>query len=200
MTDWEADSDRLRENLRRVLVDARRSARQRSKPSVEQARDWHREIMLGLATPETGVVGSFRGEPGLEVYEVAIGDACGTPSASVADELGRFEDKLGQAVDVLDLLIPPEQALTADELAAVIGLCAWAHGEWVRIHPFGNGNGRTARLWANAIGMRYGLPPFVRLRPRPDDDYALAAAEAMAGRWENAVPVFRQMLQEALGR
>ena len=34
-----------------------------------------------------------------------------------------------------------------------------------------NSNGRTARMWANSLAMRYSLPPFVHLRPRPDDGY-----------------------------
>ena len=69
--------------------------------------------------------------------------------------------------------------LTPDQLDAVLDLCAWAHAEWVRIHPFANGNGRAARLWANFIAVRYGLPPFVRLRPRPDGGYAEAGMKAM---------------------
>ena len=65
---------------------------------------------------------------------------------------------------------------------------------------FLNGNGRTARLWANCIAMRYGLPPFVRLRPRPDDAYGHASEEAMQGRWQATAPVFRQMYREVVGR
>jgi Fic family protein len=70
----------------------------------------------------------------------------------------------------------------------------------VRIHPFANGNGRTARLWANFIAMRYGLPPFVTLRPRPGDDYGAAAAAAMDGDWRPTERVFRKLLGEALMR
>jgi len=70
----------------------------------------------------------------------------------------------------------------------------------VRIHPFANGNGRSARLWANFIAMRYGLPPFVTLRPRPGNDYGAAAAAAMDGNWEPTEQVFRVMLRDALGR
>jgi hypothetical protein len=36
-----------------------------------------------------------------------------------------------------------------------------AHTRWVEIHPFVNGNGRTARMWANWILVRYGVPAFV---------------------------------------
>jgi Fic family protein len=82
----------------------------------------------------------------------------------------------------------------ADQLAAIVDLCAWAHAEWIRIHPFANGNGRTARLWANCIAMRYGLPPFIRLRPRPNDGYAAAGAKAMQGNWEQTAAEFRRLL------
>ncbi|WP_366522456.1 Fic family protein [Flagellatimonas centrodinii] len=80
-------------------------------------------------------------------------------------------------------------------LAAVLEVCAWAHAEWVRIHPFANGNGRSARLWANGIAMRYNLPPFVRLRPRPDAGYAAAGAQAMRGNWQPTVTVFRRLFR-----
>ena len=88
--------------------------------------------------------------------------------------------------------------LNADQLAAIVDLCAWVHAEWVRIHPFANGNGRTARLWANSIAIRYGLPPFIRLRPRPNSGYAEVSAKAMQGDWEPTTIVFRQLLDDFL--
>jgi len=74
--------------------------------------------------------------------------------------------------------------LDTDGLNAILELAAWAHAEWVRIHPFANGNGRTARLWANSIMLRYSLPPVVRLRPRPNGGYGDAAGRSMKGEWE----------------
>ena len=86
------------------------------------------------------------------------------------------------------------------QLHAVLTLCAVLHGEWVRIHPFANGNGRSARVWANWAALRYGLPPFVRLRPRPEGlAYAAAGHASMAGEHTLAVGVFRQQLQALLG-
>lgn len=70
--------------------------------------------------------------------------------------------------------------------------------EWVRIHPFANGNGRTARLWANFLAMRYGVPPFVRLRPRPGAGYGEAGAKAMQGDWKPTAAVFRRLLDDFL--
>jgi hypothetical protein len=140
-------------------------------------------------------VGAFRGERGLERTGVRIGPHRGTPAARVAEELKGFEEVLHVVVARLDEDIPIAKELDADEGAAVIDLCAWAHAEWVRIHPFANGNGRTARLWANFVALRYGLPPFVHLRPRPDEGYEEAGAKAMEGDWKPTAIVFRRLLK-----
>ena len=103
-------------------------------------------------------------------------------------------------MNLLDNLIAQGKDLSADEVGAVIDVCAWAHAEWVRIHPFANGNGRTARLWANLIAMRYGLPPFVRPRPRPGGDYESASAEAMQGNWRPTIAAFRRMYRDSISR
>lgn len=44
-----------------------------------------------------------------------------------------------------------------------VELAAVAHYKLVRIHPFSDGNGRTARLLMNLILMRHGYPPAVVL-------------------------------------
>lgn len=199
MSDWDGDSTQLRTNLRRALLQARDHALQRLSPSIEQARDWQSATMQKLIPPRSEYVGRFRGEAGLQDCEVEIGKVRGAPAKEVAGELKQFEEKLQRTVEALDTLIAPDQDLSVDDVAAVIDLCAWAHAEWVRIHPFANGNGRTARLWANYLAMRYGLPPFVGLRPRPDDGYGAACTQAMQGKWQATIPVFRQMYRRALG-
>lgn len=103
-----------------------------------------------------------------------------------------------QAIGLLDKAHTVGGELDADGLARMLQLAAWAHAEWVRIHPFANGNGRTARLWANSILLRYGVPPVVRLRPRPDGGYERAAAHAMQGDWEPTYAVFFELLTEYL--
>jgi Fic family protein len=198
MTDWDVDSEQLRVNLHRVLSSIRQDSLQRVPLTVEAARKWQSDIMHRLTPPEPRYVGRFRGESGLEGCEVSIGEYRGVPSDRVADELKTFEAKLQRAMKALDGLIKSAQDMSADELAAVINLCAWVHSEWVRIHPFANGNGRTARLWANAIAMRYDLPPFLRLRPRPGDEYGAASAAAMVGRWQPTSQLFRHMYREAV--
>jgi Fic family protein len=96
----------------------------------------------------------------------------------------------------LDNMVLPYTEPNADQTAAIVAVCAWAHAEWVRIYPFANGNGRTARLWSNSLAMRYGLPPFVGLRPRPKVDYRLVRELAMRGDWEPTAAVFLQLLED----
>lgn len=129
---------------------------------------------------------------------VRIGDARGVNPARVGAALKDFESLLQQVLAALDHAHPVGTPLDGDGLAAVVEVAAWAHGEWVRIHPFANGNGRTARNWANFIFMRYSLPPAVRGRPRPSGGYEAASARAMAGDWHPTVLVFERMLRDAI--
>ena len=143
--------------------------------------------------------GVFRGEPGLDTIEVAVGAYPGVLAMHVGSELDTLFREINTALDTLDAALPRGRPPGASELGAVLDLCAFAHAEWVRIHPFANGNGRTARLLANGLAMRYGLPPFVRLRPRPGGEpYARAGEAAMRGDWLPTVAVFQSMLARTL--
>ena len=196
MPDWDADSPQLRKNLGQVLDEIAGAAQRREDPAIETAKRWQALIMRSLKVPDARLVGAFRGEPGLDNVQVRIGARYGVDAAEVAGALAAFETKLRALVRELDAMLPSGQEPNADQLAAIIDLCAWVHAEWVRIHPFAHGSGRTARLWANSIALRYGLPPFIRLRPRPNSGYAEAGAKAMQGDWEPTVIVFRQLLDD----
>jgi len=192
------DSPQLRKNLAPILQEIARSASQRRIPTLEAARRWQTLAMEDLDAPDSRFVGAFRGEPGLEKVQVKVGSNFGVNSAKVAEELARFETKLQELVARLDALLPIGLEPDVDQLAAIIDLCAWVHAEWVRIHPFANGNGRTARFWANSLAMRYGVPPFIRLRSRPDAGYGDAGARAMQGDWKPTAVVFRRLLDDFL--
>jgi hypothetical protein len=198
MPDWDADSLQLRANLVQVLSSIVQTAQQREQPRVESARRWHALSMQKLKVPDLRFVGRFRGEPGLESVQVRVGAHYGVAAEDVAGSLAEFETKLRALVAELDSLLPAGEEPNADQLAAILDLCAWVHSVWVRIHPLANGNGRTARLWANSIAMRYGLPPFIRLRPRPNSGYADAGAKAIEGNWKPSTIVFRRLLDTCL--
>ena len=197
MADWDEDSPRLRQNLARILERIAEASAQRKTPTLELARNWQRAFLEGLKV-DPRYVGAFRGEPGLERTGAKVGRLWGVHPSKVAQELREFEQKLQAALSRFDEALPVEKDLNGDEVDAVIDLCAWSHAEWIRIHPFANGNGRTARLWANFLAMRYGLPPFVTLRPRPDDGYEAAGERAMRGRWQPTAAAFRRMLNRFL--
>jgi Fic/DOC family protein len=193
MADWDADSPQLRRNLASVGDAIGDSANRRDKPSLDLVREWHRQAMNGLDVPDTAYVGRFRGEPGVHV-DVSIGAAEGVAYQKVKAQLEDFERRMQSAVAALDGHYPDGAQLDTDAIAAVAELAGWAHAEWVRIHPFANGNGRTARMWANFLLQRFGLPPVMRLRPRPQGDYTAAGARAMAGDWRPTVTLILRML------
>jgi Fic family protein len=195
---WDEDSPQLRENLAKILAEIVRDAELRERPSREMARQWQALFMEGLDVPDARFAGAYRGEPGLEHTGVRVGANYGVAPSEVSETLRQFEAKLQTLVAELDALLPVGQDPTADQLAAIVDLCAWAHAEWIRIHPFANGNGRTARLWANWLSVRYGLPPFIRLRPRPDGAYGDAGAKAMRGDWKPTAVVFHKLLDDFL--
>jgi hypothetical protein len=196
--DWDADSPQLREKLAKLLESAEREARQRTKPTVEAARRWQSDMMQGLRA-DPRYIGRFRGEPGLEEVQVRVGSHYGVAAEDVSSALHEFEHRLQSAVAYLDDSISPGIEPNGDQVGAILELCAWTHAEWVRIHPFANGNGRTARLWANILAMRYGLPPFVQLRPRPDGTYGIVSQKAMLGDWEPTEMLFAELLGDFLG-
>jgi len=196
---WDEDSPQLRQNLTRVLSEIVGAAKRREYPTLAAARRWHSLAMKDLTVPDPRFVGAFRGEPGLEKVQVRVGAQYGVDAAEVAGALEHFERKLHALVAELDSMLPAGQEVDADQLAAIVDLCAWVHAGWVRIHPFVNGNGPTARLWANCLAMRYGLPPFIRLRPRPNSWYEAAGVKAMQGDWKPTAVVFRRLLDDFLG-
>lgn len=151
--------------------------------------------MAGLDVPDPNVLGCFRGEPGLEGVAVYAGSREGTSAALVAGEVDAFVERLQAVAHRLDALLPGGKELDRDGLEAVIELAAWSHSEWVRIHPFCNGNGRIARMLTNAILMRYGLPPVLRLRPRPTSPYGYAGAEGMEGNAKPMENLLRRLLR-----
>ena len=177
----------------------------RPAPTVARAQDWHRAIYEGVVLPEPYFAGEVRDSdpafPDLDGYEVRVGAHLGVLSADVPAELGRLESRMQQACAVLDTVVPTgQQPSSSADLDAVIVLCANSHGEWVRIHPFANGNGRTARVWANWLAVRYGLPSFVQIKPRPGNlIYEIAAQASMTGDHQLCAVLFEQMLNLKLG-
>jgi hypothetical protein len=218
---WDADSpadeQRIGLNAGRLVRSLRRVAHLRTAPSVAQALSWHKRLYAGCTVPVPGYVGHFRGDPTVPElldYEVGVGaiaadgyfEKMGLPSTAVLPTVEALVNGAAAASAHLDALLPAGVPPThAVQVRAVVSLAATLHGEWVRIHPFANGNGRTARVWSNWTALRYGLPAFVRVKPRPGDiAYVRAGYLSMgrppdyAGDHQSTVHLFAHMLSEAV--
>jgi excisionase family DNA binding protein len=82
---------------------------------------------------------------------------------------------------LLDWLDRNMEELSPVELAAVF------HHRFVSIHPFAEGNGRTARLLMNLIMMRNSYPFIVSVSKQDRDKYIRALREADQGRLDDFV-------------
>ena len=173
-------------------------------PSLDLVLEWHRRTYDGVSVPDPDYVGAFRdsdpARPCLVDYEVGVGPAQGVLARDVPAATDAFIRALAQVVSNLDAVTRPGQTPSdPGVVGAIVRLCAYAHGEWIRIHPFANGNGRTARVWANWLAVRYGLPAFVRIKPRPADAmFVGAAAMSMRGDHRATEILFVSMLNDAL--
>jgi hypothetical protein len=187
-----ADTQRVIDNVDRLVWSLKGQAADREVPSLAVVRRWHAACFAGCTLPVPGYAGRFRGDstvPELIGYEVGVGalradgmpDRVGVPSADVRAGVLRLLAQIRRAVGVLDPQVPAgHRPIAQAELETVASLAAAVHGEWIRIHPYANGNGRTARLWGAWVALRYGLPVFVTVKPRPADaDYAISSRMSM---------------------
>ncbi len=212
------DLPRIRDNISEVLAVLRQQAADRPAVNLNTIRQWHERLYRGCTVPVPGYVSHFRGDPTvpeLVGYEVAIGslpdgspERVGVWSTWLADELSSFEAEFKTGLAHVDRLVPPLQRPSTDaDLGAVLALAAGGHGEWIRLHPFANGNGRLARLLVAFVCLRYSLPVFLNVKPRPyDPTYAIAARASMGlppdftGDHAPTVAVFAHLLRAALDR
>jgi hypothetical protein len=180
---WDEDNPQVRnqimDNLAFLLPEVVASGRRRDQPSVDLVRDWHRCMLDRVPLVEPAVAGGFRGSGPqggeLKTYQVAVDQVEAVRPGRVRSEMSLFGRRMGEKVAALDPLIPPKAPPEGREHQA-IALCAWAHGECIRIHPFADGNGRMARAVLLWLATRYGLPIFIDLRPRPSGSTGYADA------------------------
>jgi hypothetical protein len=185
---WDDDvaSARADANLAQLAIDIPSLSNQsRAQPTADLARDWHREMVKGIEVSDEAYRGGFRGDshPALTDYEVTVGGLSTVRARDVSEEISKLMSELQDRVSRLDKLDATGDplVLAPEFVAEVLDVAAWLHCGWVRIHPFVNGNGRTARMWILWLCGRYGLPPLLTLRPRPDMGYNAATQLGTTG-------------------
>jgi hypothetical protein len=218
---WQEDDPRnlslIQRNAAELINDLRATAAQRILPTSEELCRWHAQLYVGCEVPVAGYVGHFRGDPAVEElvdYEVGLGarlkdgnlEKMGVWARRISDEMKAVLTGLHAVFAELDGRLSVGTApATADQILQVISFAALAHGEFLRVHPFANGNGRIARLLVAFICLRYGLPMFLHIKPRPEsDDYIRASRDSMGrppdfvGNHTTTTAVFAHLLAEEL--
>lgn len=173
------------------------------RPTDEAVRAWHKQSVRGVRLAEPAIAGGYRGEGPptgqLATYLNGVNNVPGAPAAEVGVFVARFFAELDARLDDLDARRAAGATLT-DLYADVVRTAAWVHGQWVRIHPFADHNGSTARLLTINVGLLYGVHFKLPGKPRTDMpshglvlDYNLAAASQMQGNDQNMVLVLDRL-------
>lgn len=157
-------------------------------------KNWHRKLFAKVA-PVPYYAGNYRGQdtsrPCLDI-EVAVGGNPGVPAAEVETEMKRFSDSLRLHTLSTDDFVGRAPS-GVERLRAATQLAALAGGEIIRIHPFVNGNGRTARLAMNFFLNRYQFRmPFYIDRPTHP---RYSASSEVAMREGNYTPLYQYLVE-----
>jgi len=149
-------------------------------------KEWHRKLFKDVV-PVPYYAGNYRStdlrHPCLNT-EIQVNGVFGAPFGEVPSRMTRFSAFLEQQTTDTDTFVAAQKSAEL-KLKAAAQLAAFAAGQIISIHPFINGNGRTARLTADFFFNRYGFPmPFFISRPSAlgvDAEYATASRDAMLG-------------------
>lgn len=142
----------LQQEVQNIIDVCNREARELPGPdgverhlSREMIEGYNRDVLRGLELPEGTVPGEIRG------HSVVVGNVYrGAPAEDCRYLLDRLCDWLNSAE-----FVPPDEELRIP-LVLIKAIVAHVYLAW--IHPFGDGNGRTARLVEFHILFANGIP------------------------------------------
>ena len=116
---------------------------------------------------------------------VTVGQLTPPEPAQIIHLMYQFIDNLNYKISV---------SKTQDE---IIETLIYAHYEFVKIHPFNNGNGRSGRLLMNLVTMKFGYKP-LELYKREGESrktYIQSMQQADKGNFELLDSLIRQELE-----
>lgn len=191
--DWVADDVRTadhRDGIAAAYQSVAASATVRY-VALEDPCEWHR-LAFSAVVPIAYYAGHYRQDDPTRPClgrNVGVDGIAGTDFRHVTVVTGSLIEAFRRELVSFDIhwdsLVPAQRALRLSQMLAV------AIAEYVRIHPFLNGNGRTSRLlWTWGL-LRYGLPPQCRVGHRPPPPYDTIMREAMRG---NPAPLALEIL------
>jgi fido (protein-threonine AMPylation protein) len=149
--------------------------------SVDVIEDWHR-VLFERFVPLDYYAGNVRQDDANRIClgrDVEVDSIRGAHFREVIVRLHRLMDALRDSISETELnwgFLPNNER--AKRVALIIAV---AIGDFIRIHPFINGNGRISRLiWRWGL-HRFGVPAQVRIAPRPDAPYSTLMKASMQG-------------------
>ncbi|EDP96640.1 Fic family protein [Kordia algicida OT-1] len=130
--------------------------------------------------------------------KVHVGKYKKTPNhvKTVTGEIFRFATPEETPAKMTDLLNWYNEKITEETVNPIL-LAAEFHYKFIRIHPFDDGNGRTARILMNFILMKYGFPPTI-IKTEDKENYFAALRLADAGNIEAFINYIAQNLVYSL--
>jgi fido (protein-threonine AMPylation protein) len=148
---------------------------------LDDIKRWHRIMFEGLV-PLDEYAGDFRQDDSTRPClgkNVGVGSIPGEEFHRVIYSMESLIVQIRESIALLEVgWSTKDNRDKAFGLAVIIGDLI---GNFIRIHPFINGNGRTSRIiWAAAL-VRFGVKPQFRIHPRPDSPYGSVMKAAMAG-------------------
>ena len=182
-----AGADSTRELIATLVVRFRSAM-----PNESIVRDFHRQLFRSTV-PLAYYAGNFRQQdfrrPCL-AQNVRVGSVLGKPFQEV---LSSIDSLFAQITVALRSFEKSWNDLSVSDRAARFAtLVGIAVGEFIRIHPFLNGNGRTSRFIWEGLFYRLGLPPQYAVIRRPGAPYDQVMGQAMLG---NFGPIIAVVLQ-----
>jgi fido (protein-threonine AMPylation protein) len=165
-------------------------------------KTWHRKIFKD-AVPVDYYAGQYRSADivrpclawDVQVISGVLGSSSGFPFAQVPKAMEDLSTTFQNGCSQLSTYLTSGPSPRERNRRIVI-LLALSVGEFIRIHPFVNGNGRISRFLANYICHRYDLPqPFSTPNKRPElAAYEDAHALSMSGNHDSLYVFFLHAL------
>lgn len=161
--------------------------------TTDSVKNWHVGMYAGIDVPTDVYLGRFRGDVShswlIDAENGLTNGRRGVRSYLVFGEVETLFERARRDIDCL----ATKESTSLDDDHEAIRIAAYLHGEWIRIHPFVNGNGRTARMLVLWVLARFGIPPLLQLRPRPAKPYGTTSDSSMAGDHEPFTAYLRDL-------
>lgn len=200
--DFEGNGPLLQRQSQLLLINLRKGVVS-PENSASDARESHRFLFSGL-TPEGHeyFAGHYRGEdfPRLKLYEVTVGadPRVGVPAYLVSQAMGSFSRQISAAIVACkkgwEL---PNSILSAEhKIIYLVKFSCSFLVEFLRVHPYANGNGHIGRFLIFCFLAPFGIWP----RRWPLDESPPYGALISQYRDGNCVPLERFVLNCVIGK